>query len=140
MAEAGANFLDVYRHFLEEGYEQREAYQHTTRIFRGSLPEGCGPFTKDLCYSKGFVLVYNYIRLAVRRGMVGRVPLLFCGKTTLADIKTLAQLVDEGLLVPPRFVPPQFADLHGLSVWMCYANFLNSLSLKRIEDDYAGLF
>ncbi len=140
MAEAGANFLEVYRFFLEEGYDAHESYQHTMRIFRGSLPEGCGPFTKDLCYSKGFVLVYNFIRLAVSRGLVRRVPLLFCGKTTLADIKTLAQLVDEGLVVPPRFVPPQFADLHALSAWMCYANFLNRLSLKRIQEDYAGLF
>jgi uncharacterized protein (TIGR02421 family) len=140
MAEAGANFLEVYRYFLEEGYHPRESYQHTMRIFRGSLPEGCGPFTKDLCYSKGFVLIYNYIRLAVSRGLVRRVPLLFCGKTTLCDIKTLAQLVDEGLVVPPRFVPPQFADLHALCAWMCYANFLNRLSLKRIEEDYAGLF
>jgi uncharacterized protein (TIGR02421 family) len=140
MAEAGANFLEVYQYFLQEGYDPRESYQHTMRIFRGSLPEGCGPFTKDLCYSKGFVLVYNFIRLAVSRGMVRRVPLLFCGKTNLADIKTLAQLVDEGLVNPPRFVPPQFADLHALSAWMCYANFLNRLSLKRIEEDYAGLF
>jgi uncharacterized protein (TIGR02421 family) len=140
LAEQGANFLEVYRYFLEEGYDSRESYQHATRVFRGSLPEGCGPFTKDLCYSKGFVLVYNYIRLAVSRGMVRRVPLLFCGKTTLADIKTLAHLVDEGLVEPPRFVPPQFGDLHALSAWMCYANFLNRLSLKRIEEDYAGLF
>jgi uncharacterized protein (TIGR02421 family) len=139
-SEAGANFLEVYRYFLQEGYDSRESYQHTMRIFRGSLPENCGPFTKDLCYSKGFVLIYNYIRLAVSRGMARRVPLLFCGKTNLAEIKTLAQLVDEGLVVMPRFVPPQFADLHALSAWMCYANFLNRLSLKRIEDDYAGLF
>jgi uncharacterized protein (TIGR02421 family) len=140
MAEAGANFLDVYRFFLAEGYDSRESYQHAMRIFRGSLPEGCGPFTKDLCYSKGFVMVYNFIRQAVSRGMVRRVPLLFCGKTTLADVKTLAQLVDEGLVVPPRFLPPQFADLHALTAWLCYANFLNRLSLKRIEEDYAGLF
>jgi uncharacterized protein (TIGR02421 family) len=140
LAEAGANFLEVYRFFLEEGYDSRESYQHSMRIFRGSLPEGCPPFTKDLCYSKGFVLVYNYIRLAVSRGLVRRVPLLFCGKTTLADIKTLANLVDEGLVQPPRFVPPQFNDLQALSAWMCYANFLNRLSLKRIEEDYAGLF
>jgi uncharacterized protein (TIGR02421 family) len=140
MVEAGANFLDVYRYFLAEGYDPRESYQHSMRIFRGSLPENCGPFTKDLCYSKGFVLVYNYVRLAVSKGLARRVPLLFCGKTTLGDIKILAQLVDEGLLEVPRFVPPQFADLHALTAWMCYANFLNRLSLKRIEDDYAGLF
>jgi uncharacterized protein (TIGR02421 family) len=140
LAESGANFLDVFRYFLEEGYDPREGYHHTRRIFRGSLPEGCGPFTKDLCYSKGFVLIYNYIRLAVSRGLVRRVPLLFCGKTNLADIKTLAYLEEEGLITPPRFVPPQFSDLHALSAWMCFANFLNRLSLKRIEDDYSGLF
>lgn len=140
MAEAGADFLEVFRFFRGEGYDERESYQHTMRIFRGSLPAGCGPFTKDLCYSKGFVLVYNFIRLAVSRGLVRRVPLLFCGKTTLADVKTLAHLVDEGLVIPPRFVPPQFADLHALTAWMCYANFLNRLTVKRIEEDYAGLF
>jgi uncharacterized protein (TIGR02421 family) len=140
MAEAGANFLEVYRFFLAEGYTPHESYQHAMRIFRGSLPEGAGPFTKDLCYSKGFVLIYNFIRLAVSRGQARRVPLLFCGKTTLADIKILGQLADEGLVVPPRYVPPQFADLHALSAWMCFANFLNRLSLKRIEEDYAGLF
>ncbi len=139
-AEAGANFLDVYRYFLEEGYPPEESYGQAMRVFRGSLPEGGGPFTKDLCYSKGFVLIYNYIRLAVSRGQARRIPLLFCGKTTLADIKVLAQLVDEGLVTPPRFVPPQFADLNALSAWMCYSNFLNQLSLQRAADDYAGLF
>ena len=140
MAEAGANFLDVYRFFLEEGYQPQESYQHTMRIFRGSLPENCGPFTKDLCYSKGFVLIFNFIRLAVSKGMARRVPLLFCGKTNLADIKMLAQLVEEGLVAPARFLPPQFADLHALSAWMCYTNFLNRLSIKRMEEDYAALF
>jgi uncharacterized protein (TIGR02421 family) len=140
MAEAGANFLEVYRYFLDEGYDSRESYHHTRRVFRGSLPEGSGPFTKDLCYSKGFVLVYNYIRLAVSRGQMRRIPLLFSGKTTLCDIKTLAQLADEGLIVPPRYLPPPFADLHALCAWMCYANFLNRLSIKRIEEDYAALF
>jgi uncharacterized protein (TIGR02421 family) len=140
LAEAGASFLDVYRFFLQEGYAPRDSYQQTVRVFRGSLPEGCGPFTKDLCYSKGFVLIYNFTRLAVRRGLVRRVPLLFCGKTSLGDIKTLAQLVDEGLVESPHFVPPPFADLHALCALMCYANFVSCLSPKRVEDDYAGLF
>src|SRR6185437_9938230 len=140
LAESGADFLEVYRFFLEEGYEAYESYQHTTRIFRGSLPAGCGPFTKDLCYSKGFVHLYNFMRQAVARGMVRHVPLLFCGKTNLDDIKTLSLLADEGLLAPPRYVPPPFANLHALSAWLCYANFFNSLSHKRIEEDYSGFF
>jgi uncharacterized protein (TIGR02421 family) len=140
LAEAGANFRDVYRFFVQEGYETRESYQHTMRIFRGSLPEGCGPFTKDLCYSKGLVLAYSFMRLAVSKGMAGRIPLLFCGKTNLGDMKTLAQLVEEGLVVPPRFLPAPFADLPALSAWLCYANFLASLSPRRVQEDFAGLF
>jgi uncharacterized protein (TIGR02421 family) len=140
LAESGADFLDVYRFFLDEGYEPRESYQHTMRLFRGSLPAGCGPFTKDLSYSRGFVLLYNFMRQAVTRGMVGRIPLLFCGKTNLDDIKTLALLADEGLLAPPRYVPPPFANLHALSAWLCYANFFTSLSHKRIEEDYSSFF
>jgi uncharacterized protein (TIGR02421 family) len=140
LAEAGANFLDVYRFFLQEGYGKHESYQQSVRIFRGSLPAGCGPFTKDLCYSRGFVQVYTFIRSAVTRGMLRRVPLLFCGKTSLGDIKTLAQLVEEGLVAPPRFLPPPFADLQALCAWMCYANLLHGLSSSRVEEDYAGLF
>jgi uncharacterized protein (TIGR02421 family) len=63
LAEAGANFLDVFRFFLQEGYLPRESYQHSMRVFRGSLPANHGPFTKDLCYSKGFVQIYNFMRL-----------------------------------------------------------------------------
>ncbi len=140
LAESGADFLDVYRFFLEEGYHPRESYQHTMRLFRGSLPAGCGPFTKDLCYSKGFVLLYNFMRQAVTHGMARRVPLLFCGKTNLDDIKTLALLADEGLLVPPRYVPPPFANLHALAAWLCYAHFFTSLSHKRVEEDYSNFF
>ena len=106
LAESGADFLDVYRFFLDQRHSPRESYQHTMRIFRGSLPSGCGPFTKDLCYCKGFVLLYNFMRLAVSRGMMHRLPLLFCGKTNLDDIKTLALLAEEGLLAPPRISRP----------------------------------
>jgi uncharacterized protein (TIGR02421 family) len=140
LAESGADFLDLYRFSLEQGYPPRESYQHAMRIFRGSLPAGCGPFTKDLCYSKGFVLLYNFMRLAVSRGMVRRVPLLFCGKTNLDDIKTLALLADEGLLAPPRYLPLPFANLQALAAWLCYANFFTGLSPKRIEEDYANFF
>ncbi|MDX1513082.1 MAG: flavohemoglobin expression-modulating QEGLA motif protein [Gammaproteobacteria bacterium] len=138
LAEQGATFVDVYQYFREQGYKEGESYGHASRIFRGSLPDA-GPFTKDLAYSKGFILIYNFLRLAVRKGMLDRIPLLFCGKTTLEDIKTLAQLVEEGLVAKPRYLPPQFKDLNALTAWMCYSNFLNRLSLQKIEVDYANI-
>jgi len=138
IAEQGGNFLDVYRFFQEQGFSEQESYANAARIFRGSVPDGA-PFTKDLSYNKGFIMIYNYLRLAVRKGMLNRIPLLFCGKTTLEDMRTLAQFVDEGIVAPPRFLPPQIADLNGITAWMCYSNFLNRLDLGRIQDDYASI-
>lgn len=139
MAESGADFLEVFRFFVNEGQTDGDAYGNATRIFRGSTPT-LGPFTKDLCYNKGFIMVYNYIQLAVRKGMLDRIPLLFLGKTVLDDMRRLAQLVDEGIIRPPLILPPQFADLNALAAWMCYSNFLNRLSMDKIEADYAGIF
>ena len=139
MAEGGADFLEIFRFFREEGFSNQESYTNTSRVFRGSTPTG-GPFTKDISYSKGFILVYNYIQLAVRKGLLDRVPLLFCGKTNLGDMRTLAQLVEEGLVVPPRYLPPHFADMNALVSWMCYSDFLNRLNLDRIDLDFGNIF
>ncbi len=138
MAEEGANFLEVFHFFQSQGDSPEEAYTNAVRVFRGSTPTG-GPFTKDLSYSKGFILVYNFLRLAVRKGKLARIPLLFCGKTNLEDIGVFAQLAEEGLLTAPRYVPQPFADLNALCAWMCYSNFLNRLDLNRAESDFASL-
>ncbi|AYC32018.1 flavohemoglobin expression-modulating QEGLA motif protein [Pseudomonas cavernae] len=138
MAEDGADFLQVFEFYREQGFAREESYGHASRVFRGSTPDGL-PFTKDLSYLKGFILIYNYIQLAVRQGKLEQIPLLFCGKTTLEDMRTLRQLVDEGLVTPPKYLPPQFRDLNALSAWMCFSNFLNHLSLERVEADYANI-
>ena len=138
MAEEGADFLEVCQFYREQGFTLEDSYSNASRAFRGSSPTGL-PFTKDLSYLKGFILIYNYIQLAVRKGKLEQIPLLFCGKTTLEDMRTLSQLVDEGLVVPPKYLPPQFSDLNALSAWMCFSNFLNHLSLDRIEADYANI-
>jgi len=138
MAEEGANFLDVFNYYREQGLNEEDSYQSTVRVFRGSLPDG-GPYTKDLSYSKGFILIYNFIRLAVQRGLVKRIPLLFVGKATLEDLHVLGDLMDEGIVVPPRYVPPQFADLAAVSAWMVYSLFFNRLDLKRLALDFKAI-
>jgi uncharacterized protein (TIGR02421 family) len=138
MVEQGADFLEVFHYFREQGITEQESYLNTVRVFRGSTPTG-GAFTKDLSYNKGFILIYNYIMLAVKKGVPKRIPILFCGKTTLEDIRVLTDLVEEGLVKPPRFVPPQFSDLGALSAWMCYSNFLSHLKWERVEMDYKDI-
>ncbi|MBX3708712.1 MAG: flavohemoglobin expression-modulating QEGLA motif protein [Gammaproteobacteria bacterium] len=138
MAEEGANFFDVFQFCREQGLDEGDSYQSTIRVFRGSTPEG-GPYTKDLSYSKGFILIYNFMRLAVQRGLVKRIPLLFVGKTTLEDLHILSDLLDEGIITPPRYVPPQFTDIAAVSAWMVYSLFLNRLDLKRLALDFKGI-
>ncbi|HEU5281803.1 MAG TPA: flavohemoglobin expression-modulating QEGLA motif protein [Gammaproteobacteria bacterium] len=135
MAEDGANFFDVYQFYRDQGLEEDDSYQSAIRVFRGSVPDG-GPYTKDLSYSKGFILIYNYMRLAVQKGLVTRIPLLFVGKTTLEDLHVLADLQDEGIITAPKYVPPQFADLAAVSAWMVYSLFLNRLDLHRLALDF----
>jgi uncharacterized protein (TIGR02421 family) len=136
MAEQGADFLEVFYHFTKEmGVNEQDAYSLTARIFRGSTPT-LGPFTKDLSYAKGFLLIYNYIRLAVQMGLSQHVPTLFVGKLRLEDIQILNHLVEEGIVTAPRYVPPQFKDLAALSSWMCFSLFLNRVDLKKLAENY----
>ena len=138
MAEEGADFLEIFNFFLSQQHTEEDSYKSSVRIFRGSLPNK-GPFTKDLVYSKGFILIYNYLRLAVQEGLVNRIPLLFIGKTSLEDQGLLSHLLEEGLIVAPHYVPHQFRDLAALSCWMCYSLFLNKLNLEKIAIDYRNI-
>jgi uncharacterized protein (TIGR02421 family) len=137
-AEAGANFVEVYDAMIARGRTRDEAYTTTVRVFRGSTAEG-GPFTKDLAYHKGFVSIYSFMQIAVRRGRLDRIPLLFCGKLKLEDVGTLSDLVEQRLVVPPLYLPPPVADLNGLSAWLAYSSFLERLDLAQVEADYARL-
>ncbi|CAN5448952.1 flavohemoglobin expression-modulating QEGLA motif protein [soil metagenome] len=135
MAEHGANFIEVFNFYRQQGLTDEEAYAYAVRAFRGSSPE-MGPFTKDLAYSKGFITIYNYIRIAIQQGLLSRISLLFVGKTNLEDLSTLAELVNEGIVIPAKYLPPQFKDPAALSAWMCYSLFLNKLSLDRLTADF----
>ena len=137
--EDGATFLEVFRWFVDErGHEPQAAYADAMRVFRGSLPDA-GPYPKDLAYNKGFIQVYNFLSVAIAQGKVYRIGLLFTGKTALERIGLLSRAYAEGLLAPPRYLPPHFADLAGLGSWLAYSRFLNQIDLGRIEADYADL-
>ena len=138
LVEEGADFMDVFTFFKDKGLDDEESYIHSSRVFRGSSSDGM-PFTKDLTYIKGFVLTYNFMRLAVSKGKPDRIPLLFCGKTMIEDMKVLFDLVEEGTVIAPLFLPPQFKDLMGLSSWLSFSRFMTSLNFRQLEQDYANI-
>ncbi|MCH8492303.1 MAG: flavohemoglobin expression-modulating QEGLA motif protein [Idiomarina sp.] len=138
LAAAGAEFVEVYRHGIEQGMSADESYTLTQRVFRGSTATG-KPFTKDLAYIRGFVLVYNLIRVAVQLGKVDRLPLLLTGKIAIDDFRLICELADSGMITTPKFVPPHFKDLRGLATWLSVGRFLGDFSFTQLENDYRPL-
>lgn len=139
MAADGAAFTEVFEALRVDGLSEDDAWITTSRVFRGSLPEG-GPFTKDLGYGKGLILTLMYVRMAIRFGKTRRIPLLFCGKVDLLDMAALHQLYDEGLVDDPAFVPPPFNDMAALATTLALSRFTSQLDLDRLSVDYEKLF
>jgi uncharacterized protein (TIGR02421 family) len=139
-AEDGADFLDVFEWFRTEGYEEQECFNNTRRIFRGGVLSGGAPFTKDACYCKGIVLNYAFIRSAIQHNRLDLIPMLFLGKVAHEDVPVLARRISDGVVKPPRFLPPMFRDLNGLAIWMAYSTFFSQLGGEAIADHYAKVF
>lgn len=115
-----------------------DAWVIAMRAFRGS----CGdlkPFTKDLTYLKGFVLSFNYMRLAMATGKIRGLPLLFAGKLNIEDIPTYVDLLDAGVLKAPQYLPPYLQDLRGLAAWFSFSRFMAGLNFDQLEKDFHHL-
>jgi len=139
-SEDGANFLEVFEFFRVEGYPESECFHNSVRVFRGGMVEGGAPFTKDISYCVGFINNYNFIRTAIRAGKPEIIPFLFAGKVNLDDIPLLYRKHLEGLIDAPKYIPPQFRDLSGLSVWMSFSSFLNQIDLSKVQKHFDDLF
>ncbi len=139
MVEEGANLLELIAFFREKGQGDLQAIRNAGRIFRGSNLEGGSPFTKDIAYLKGFVLIYNFMRTTIKEGRADLIPFLFTGKVTLDDLPVLFDYHKEGVITLPKYLPPQIRDLNGLAIWMAFSNFLNRMKLddimKKKSDD-----
>jgi uncharacterized protein (TIGR02421 family) len=131
MVEEGADLLQVIEFFRGKGQEERQAIKNAGRVFRGAPLTGGSPFTKDIAYLKGFVMIYNFMQTAIKKREMELIPFLFAGKVTLEDLPVLFEYHQEGIITQPKYLPPQIRDLNGLAIWMAFSNFLNRM---KIED------
>jgi hypothetical protein len=134
----GGTFIDIFNHFLESGSTEQESYDHSVRIFRGSLPEA-GPFTKDLSYTRGFIASFNFIQYVLSQHQLDVLELLFVGKLSIQDIPLLIELRDLGLIQRPKYLPPQIRDPAGLSSWMATFLYLRHFDFKEIKNNFRFL-
>jgi uncharacterized protein (TIGR02421 family) len=139
MSIDGADFLEVYRFFLDRTDDPAQSFEDARRVFRGGVLTGGAPCTKDNVYLDGLLRVHNFLRVAVELGRIDVVPILFCGRLDLEDVPALVHLRDRGLCHPPRFLPPWAADAGFLVAYLAYSGFLNGIGLPRVRDHYRDL-
>jgi uncharacterized protein (TIGR02421 family) len=135
-AEDGANFLEVFEWFRTEGYDEETCFWNTQRVFRGGMIEGGAPFTKDIVYTYGIVSTLNFLTSAIAVGRADLIRWLYVGKVALEDLHTIAEHAHEGLVRPPRYVPPMFRDLNGLSIWMAISSFWGKLQNEAVQEHF----
>lgn len=136
MAIDGADFKEVFDYCMERLGEPEEAYDNTRRIFRGGVLSGGAPFTKDMVYLNGLLRVHNFMRTVVKLQRADLIRLLFVGKLDLEDVPALATLAAEGLIAPPKFMPPWAKDLRFLVSYMSYSGFLNQVKMPGFQAYY----
>lgn len=138
--EDGANVLELLEFYRTEGYSEEDCLNNIKRVFRGGLVEGGAPFTKDIAYIKGFIENYNFMRAAMKAGKPEYIPYLFAGKVHSSDVPLLYHKHQEGIIDPPKYLPPQFKDLNGVAVWMSFSNVFNMIDMKKVQEYFSKIF
>ncbi len=139
MAEQGASFLDVFRHLVDAGADEREAWLDAQRVFRGGVITGGAPFTKDTVYLAGLLEVQAFLSAVVREGFRDEMELLVCGRLTLEDLTAMVHLRRRGILQRPRFVPAWLRRWKTLVPEFAFLSFLDSIALTRVQAQYEAL-
>ncbi|MFT7394408.1 MAG: hypothetical protein ACI83Y_002085, partial [Candidatus Azotimanducaceae bacterium] len=130
----GADFIDLYRWFLDRSPTPEQAFESTRRIFRGGVLTGGAPFTKDCTYISGFIAVTSFVRTAFRAQRADMIALLFAGKLDLFALPALAQLRAMGLVKPARHVPPWAADPGWILAHLTLNTFMANIDLTTSTD------
>jgi uncharacterized protein (TIGR02421 family) len=135
LALDGADFITVFRFFLDAGQSEHESFQSTARVFRGGDVRGKVVFTKDVVYVGGLVEVHTFMRKAIQHGRLELIPWLFTGRLALHDAVTLAPLMDLGIVAPPLYQPQWAKSLPSLTAFLLYAVFVSAVDLDDVDLD-----
>ncbi len=130
---SGADFIDVFRIYLEGGQTETDAYNSAQRVFRGGDVNGGIVFTKDGAYLEGLLLVQTFLRKVIAEGRPELVPILFAGRMTLGDALELEPLFEDGTLEPARYLPDWISGLRRLSAYLAYSLVSGRIRLERVE-------
>jgi len=128
----GADFIEVFKFFLNAGQTEEESVRSAQRIFRGGDVKGGVVFTKDAVYLQGLLEVHTFMRIAIRDNRPDLIRNLFAGRLTIADALRLSPLFESGWLNPPAYLPGWASDLRRLAAMMAYSAFISNIKLDKV--------
>ncbi|MBP6751280.1 MAG: DUF1704 domain-containing protein, partial [Xanthomonadaceae bacterium] len=135
MAIGGADFVQVFRFFLDAGQTPEDSFASTQRVFRGAPLGGGAAFTKDTVYLRGLLSVHTFFRWCLRHRKIAVARQLFAGKLALEDVFALQPMFDAGAIAPPQYVPPWMQRANGLAGMLAFSLFANKIRLDRVDAD-----
>lgn len=135
MALDGADFIELFKFFLEAGQSEIESVRSAQRIFRGGAVKDKVVFTKDAVYLQGLLEVHTFLRVAIRDNRPNLVRNLFSGRLTMGDAVRLDPLFQSGWLIPPTYIPLWASDLRRLAAMMAYSAFITNIKLEKVYLD-----
>jgi uncharacterized protein (TIGR02421 family) len=133
MALRGADFIEVFRFFLDAGQSETDSFASAQRVFRGAPLEGGAAFTKDTVYLHGLLSVHTFFRWALKHRHLQACRNLFAGKLALHDVMALEPYFDNGYIAQPRYLPPWVQHANGLAGTLAFSLFANQIRLDRVE-------
>jgi uncharacterized protein (TIGR02421 family) len=133
MALKGADFIEVFRFFLDAGQAETDSFASAQRVFRGAPLDGGAAFTKDTVYLHGLLSVHTFFRWALKHRHLQACRNLFAGKLALHDVMALEPYFDNGYIAQPKYLPPWVQHASGLAGMLAFSLFANQIRLDRVE-------
>lgn len=139
MALRGADFVEVYRYFREQGQLPADSFHSAQRVFRGVPLTGGAAFAKDNVYLSGLLAVHTFFRWALKQRRMDLLRHLFAGKLALHDVMALEPHFASGAIVQPRWLPPWMQNVHGLAGKLAFSLFVNRIHMGRVQPQELSL-
>jgi uncharacterized protein (TIGR02421 family) len=129
----GADFIDVFKFFLESGQTDADSFTSAMRVFRGVPVTGGAAFTKDAVYLHGLLSVHTFFRWALKNQKLRLCRHLFAGKMTLYDVFALEPFFASGYIAAPVYLPPWVQRANGMAGTLAFSLFANRIRLDKVE-------
>lgn len=136
MALGGADFIEIFKYFMNAGQPESESYNSTVRVFRGAPLGGGYAFTKDSVYLRGLLEVHTFFRWALKEQKLTLAQHFFAGRMTLADVIRYEAFFLDGTLAPAAYLPPWMTRTTGLAGYLAFAVFANNIDLSSLYADH----